>query len=101
MSLSKPIPERHLLTLAQKLELIRKADSSSQRKLAQEFHCSLGTVNNILKWKDEVLQQGAENANSNCFQIKVRRTDNDEINKLMWQFFILCCSKNAPVTGSL
>lgn len=93
MSLSKSVSnesksERHLLTLDEKFSLIQKSESGlSRRKLATEFRISVGCVNKILKRKAEVFEQFEANASSQRLQLKIRKTDNDEMNRLMRIFF--------------
>jgi Mor family transcriptional regulator len=49
---------RHYLTLNEKIQLINDSNGSnglSQRKLSEKYNMSLGSVSNILKRKEEYL----------------------------------------------
>ena len=59
---------RHDLTLQEKVQLIfdnNEGNGLSQRKLATKYNISLGSVSNILKRKQEYLNDYETNQNQN------------------------------------
>ncbi|CAF2033975.1 unnamed protein product, partial [Rotaria magnacalcarata] len=59
---------RHDLSLQQKVELIKDNNDGnglSQRKLAEKYNISLGSVSNVLKRKPEYLNDYETNQNQN------------------------------------
>ena len=57
---------RRDLTLAEKVELIRKNEQNvPYRKLADEYKISIGSVSNIVKRKVEYIENYEQNENSN------------------------------------
>lgn len=87
------------LELHQKLTLIKLSSQKSQRALANEFKISVGAVNNILKRKHEFMSLGEENFNPNAKRRK--KSTNEDVNKLTWQWFVSARSKNMVITGPL
>jgi hypothetical protein len=77
--------KRKVLTLNEKLKLLKSSEFKSQRKLATEFGVSVGSVNQILKRKVEYETLGEENCNPKLKRVKTSTT-HDELNILVWQW---------------
>ena len=88
------------LTISRKLELIREAGNKSVRRLAKDFGISIGTVSNVLKRKRELEKQFEENVNGERCR-KLRKTANDEVNHMMWEFFQSCRRKSIQISGPM
>ena len=88
------------LTISRKLELIREAGNKSVRRLAKDFGISIGTVSNVLKRKRELEKQLEENVNGARCR-KLRKTANDEVNHMMWEFFQSCRRKSIQISGPM
>lgn len=90
---------RVCLTLEKKVEVIREQEKSgkSSRALASQFNCGKTQIDNILKRRREWLEV-YELDPTTSLKRKARRTRNDEINVLTWEWFK---EATAPVTGTL
>ena len=90
---------RVCLTLEKKVEVIREQEKSgkSSRALASQFNCGKTQIDNILKRRREWLE-AYELDPTNSLKRKARRTRNDEINALTWEWFM---EATVPVTGTL
>ena len=90
------------LSLEEKIKLLKFLDDgNSERKAAKEFKVSKGTVSNVKRRGSEYLNQ-YQNENlpgDRCR--KFRKTENDEINKLTWEWFREARSMNLPISGPL
>ena len=89
------------LRLQQKSEvLLRIQKGESQRKLAEQYGVSETTIVNIKKNEHSIINS----VESNFSQIrkrKMRKTENEEANNIMLEFFIKCRAQNIPVTGPM
>ena len=91
--------KRKNLNLLEKLRLIKESKTKSLRNLASQFSISVGAVNNILKRKREYENLGEENYNPNVKRLK--RSTNEDVNELTWQWFVTARSKNTIVSGPI
>ena len=67
------------------LELIKQGQCS--KKICEIFNCGKTQINNLLKWKHDIL----EDLESNNDPERRRRrhvTGNEEINELCWKWFV-------------
>ena len=76
----------------EKLKVIKETESKSQRKVAEQFGVSVGTVSNIMKKKKELLSLAEENHNPNVKTVK--RATYDDLDSCMWQWFLPARSTN-------
>lgn len=90
------------LPLEKKVEVIREQQKSgkSSRALASQFNCGKTQIDNILKRRHEWLEAYALDPTA-TLKRKARRTRNDEINVLTWEWFKEATAHMVPVTGSL
>ena len=91
--------KRKNFNLLEKLRLIKESKTKSQRNLASQFSISVGAVSNILKRKREYENLGEENYNPNVKRLK--RSTNEDVNELTWQWFVTARSKNMIVSGPI
>ena len=96
LSLSACQPNERTWNLLEKLRLIKESKTKSQRNLASQFGISVGAVNNILKRNREYENLGEENYNQNVKRLK--RSTNEDVNELTWQWFVTARSKNMIVS---
>ena len=89
------------LSLQQKSEvllLIQKGES--QRKLAEPYGVSKMTIANIKKNEHFIINSVESNGSQNRKR-KMRKTENEEVNNIMLQFFIKCRAESIPVSGPM
>ena len=55
--------KRKNLSMSDKLSVLKAAENSSRRNVAAKFGISVGAVNNILKWKRDILDHAEDNCN--------------------------------------
>ena len=91
--------KRKNLNLLEKLRLIKESKAKSQRNVASQLGISVGAVNSILKRKREYENLGEENYNLNVKRLK--RSTNEDVNELTWQWFVTTRSKNIIVSGPI
>ena len=96
--MSKPKKVTKQLTIVKKVELIKSSENRSVRQLAKEF--GEGTVSNVLKRKREIVEQYEENVDDERCR-KMKKTNHEELNNLMWDFFQACRHKNIPLSGPM
>ena len=83
----------------EKLNAIEFASPHSQRDVVDRFDISLGTVNNILKKKQEIQMVCEENCNPQMKRF--RFSSHCEVNYLIWQLFLTARSNNILITGPI
>jgi len=89
------------LSLQQKSEvLLRIQKGESQRKPAEQYGVSKTTIVNIKKNEHSIIDSVASNCSQNRKR-KMRKTENEEVNNIMLEFFIKCRAQNIPVTGPM
>ena len=69
----------------------------SQRKLAEQYGLSNTTTVNIKKNEHSIINSVESNCSQNRKR-KMKKTENEEVNKIMLKFFIKCRGENIPVT---
>ena len=87
------------LNLQQKSEvLLCIQEGKCQRKLAEQYGVSKTTIGNLKKNELSIINSVESNCSQNRKQ-KMRKTENEEVNNIMLEFFIKCRAQNIPVTG--
>ena len=69
-----------------------------QRKLAEQYGVSKTTIANIKKTEHSIINSVESNF-SQKRKRKMRKTENEEVNNIMLEFFIKCSAQNILVTG--
>src|SRR5215468_2741478 len=86
------------LSLQQKSEvLLHIQKGESQRKLAEQYGASKTANANIKKNEHSVINAVESNCSQNRKR-KMRKTENEEVNNIILEFFIKCRAQNIPVT---
>ena len=87
------------LSLSQKLEIIQLASEKvSQTEISQRFGCSQSTVSKILRQKDEVRQDAAENKMKDR---KRKRTGKaEDVEKALYTWFADARARDVPFLSS-
>jgi len=90
------------LSLQQKSEvLLRIQKSESQGKPAEQYGVSKTTIANIKKNEHSVMNSVESNFSQNRKR-KMRKTENEQVNSIMLEFFIKCRgAQNIPVTSPM
>jgi len=89
------------LSLRQKSEvLLRIQKGESQCKLAEQYGVSKTTIANTKKNEHSVTNAVESNCSQNR-KWKMRKTENEEVNNIILEFFIKFRAQNIPVTGPM
>ena len=91
--------QKNLNLLEKLIRLIKESKTKSRRNLASQFGISVGAVNNILKRNREYENLGEENYNQIVKRLK--RSTNEDVNELTWQWFVTARSNNTIVSGPI
>lgn len=97
--------KRDYLTLNKKVELIKYAQKNpgvSVRALGEMFDCGKTQVGKILKSKESLLAMYESNASGSRVHTSMtqRPSEFEEVNKSLYQWYTLACSKNIYPGGS-
>ncbi|CAF1134476.1 unnamed protein product [Rotaria sordida] len=93
----------HELTLHEKVQLIydnRDGNGLSQRKLAEKYNISLGSVSNILKRKTEYLKDYETNQNQTVKR-KSRDVNVQTLDEQVSEWFVQQRAKGIPISGPI
>ena len=95
---------RRELNFADRIKVITARNSGkSMRHLAAEFGCGKTQILNILGQSETYLREWEEKAASNPHfrsrKRRVRRTSNEETNRLVWQWYCSLKEQGIRVTG--
>ena len=74
------------LTLKEKVDVIKYKDKSGRQSLAEKFFVGKTQILSILRNQDKILHEFETNEPSSK-QRSARKTGNEEINKLIWEWF--------------
>jgi len=94
---------RRDLTLHDKVQLIfdnNEGNGLSQRKLAEKYKISLGSVSNILKRKEEYLNDYETNQNQNVKR-KFKNEYGQQLDDQVYEWFVQQRSKGIPISGPI
>ena len=89
------------LTLEKRVELINFRAFYTERETAEHFNVGKGTVGNTMKRKLEYLEkyENENVASGRCR--KSKKTENDELNSLVWEWFKKLRSIDIPLSGPM
>lgn len=89
------------LTLEKRVELINFRANHTERETAEHFNVGKGTVGNTMKRKLEYLEkyENENVASGRCR--KSKKTENDELNSLVWEWFKKLRSIDIPLSGPM
>ena len=94
--------KRNDLTLEEKVEVIRfLQNGNSERKAADKFCVSKGSIGNIKKRSKEYLDQYSDLSIPNNIRRNGKPTENEEINHLTWEWFKKIRAADIPVSGPM
>ncbi|XP_038077439.1 tigger transposable element-derived protein 4-like [Patiria miniata] len=91
------------LPLEKKIYVIRQSESGmSARKLAKELGVGKTQIGNIIRRKAEYLSMyNSGNASLGVMRRKFRKTGNEAVNRVVYEWFRIAKSKNLPLTGPI
>ena len=95
-------PKKQFLSLKKKVEVIRAAEENrgiSIRELGERFNCGKTQIAKILKDKESLLSLYSRNISSTRVITGGRKSEYDEINKTLYDWYTLACSKNVFPAG--
>ena len=89
------------LTLKEKVDVIKYKDKSvcGSRSLAEKFVVGKTQILSILKNRDKTLREFETNEPSSKQRSAPRKTGNEEINKLIWEWFKDMSRRKLPISG--
>ncbi|CAF4239687.1 unnamed protein product [Rotaria sordida] len=93
----------HELTLHEKVQLIYDNSDGNglpQRKLAEKYNISLGSVSNILKRKTEYLKDYETNQNQTVKR-KSRDVNVQTLDEQIYEWFVQQRAKRIPISGPI
>ena len=90
------------LTLKEKFDVIRYKDKSGcgSRSLAEKFFVGKTQILSILKNRDKILREFETNE-APSKQRSARKTGNEEINKLIWEWFKDVSRRKLPISSPM
>lgn len=92
---------RHELTLSEKVQLILDSeDKIIYRTLADKYKISVGSVSNIVKRKAEYSESFEQNGSS-AKKRNLWNQFNQQVDQLVYEWFVNQSNKNIPITGPL
>lgn len=102
---AKITKKRHYLTLDEKVEVIKYVQNNpgvSSRALGEIFCCGKTQVGTILKNKESLLAMYESNVSGSRVHTSMtqRHSEYEEINKALYQWYTLACSKNIYPGGT-
>ncbi|KAL4493006.1 hypothetical protein ABPG72_020785 [Tetrahymena utriculariae] len=90
------------LILSEKVKVIDYInDKHSYRDAAQKFNISTGTVSNIMKREDEYKEQLISTSFPDNRLRKISKTNNEDINLMVWEWFSQAIELNIPISGPI
>ena len=97
-----PPKNRTALTLEQRIDVINKSEKGklSARKIADHFGVGRSQINSVLKTKADVLADFDNNVSAERKRQK-KAIGNDDINKLVWEWFKNATSRRINLSGQL
>ena len=94
--------KRNCLTLQKKVEVIRTHEKNPRinvRELAERFECGKTQIAMIIKQKDSILSAYETNASTALVRATTRSSEYADINKALYDWYCLACSKNLYPNG--
>lgn len=99
---TKETRKRKVLTLADKVSVIeRKRSGTSCRAIATSMNVGKTQIQSIVASADTIMAEWRNGGRGEQRYLKVRKTEYDELNRLVWDWFCAARSKNIPVSGRL
>ena len=89
------------LTISEKVQIIELNEKSKVpvKALVEQFKCGKTVIYDTLKNKKEIMDEWI--TGNGAMKRKLKITGNEEINKLVWEWFVNIRSKNVPLSGPL
>lgn len=99
--MAKSIKHRSL-SLAEKYELLKfhSENKMSVKDLTMKFKCGKTLVYDTIKNKEKIKSDYLRGENCNSKR-KIRKTGNEEINRILYEWFLDARSRNLPISGPL
>lgn len=91
------------LNLKTKIDLIKTEQEQklSVKQLADKYKCGKTQVYKILKNKDDIREKWYRGQCSAKSKRSLKKTGNEEINELVYQWFLNARAKNLPISGPI
>ncbi|XP_053545444.1 tigger transposable element-derived protein 4-like [Bombina bombina] len=87
------------LTLAMKVKVIEAytKDKLSVKQCVEKFKCGKTQIYEAIKNKEKIMEEWL--AGNGEVKRKAKATGNEDLNKLLWEWFVAARSKNVPISG--
>ncbi|KAK7099734.1 hypothetical protein V1264_022795 [Littorina saxatilis] len=96
--MESPAGKRKALTLEQRVAALKKLDSGqSCRDVAKEMGCGKTQIARIKSEKEDVMKEWESGARIDQKTVKRRKTQYEDLNNVVWEWFCTARSKNLPV----
>ncbi|XP_053555972.1 tigger transposable element-derived protein 6-like [Bombina bombina] len=89
------------LTLAMKVKVIEAytKDKLSVKQCVEKFKCGKTQIYEAIKNKEKIMEEWL--AGNGEVKRKAKATGNEDLNKLLWEWFVAARSKNLPISGPI
>ena len=93
--------KKNTLCLKEKMNLIDSYENQklSVKELQEKYKCGKTQIYYIIKRRSEIKEMWRKGTRADL--MKKRRCDNEEVNNLVWEWFVDAKSQNLPVSGPL
>lgn len=95
--------QKHTLSLQEKYELLKCYEEKkfNAKLLTIKFKCGKTQVYQILKNKESIKQEFLSGAGNSNAKRKLRQTGNEDINKILLEWFLDARTRNLPISGPI
>jgi len=94
--------KRQVLSLQRRVDVLRRLDNGvSCRAIAKDIGVGKTQICRIRSEREAVMQEWETGGRSDLKYLKKRKTVYDELNLLVWEWFVAARSKELPVSGKL
>lgn len=95
------VRKKNVLSLDQKMEVInlKEKENLSVMHITKKFNIGKTQFYEIMKNKEEIKENWLKGNGE--MKRKLRKTGNEEINELIWEWFVNDRSRNLPISGHI
>ena len=94
--------KRKVMTLDERVRVIKLSNQGdSARKIAASLGVGKTQVQTVIRNKEEILKEWESGVSGKRKYNQVRKTQYDDLNRLVWEWFCSARAKGLPVSGTL
>lgn len=95
-------PHRNVLSLDDKIRAVKLHDGGkSCNKIAKELGCGATQIKRLMKRKRDIMDEYENNSPMCKKRLTMKKTGNEEINRLVYEFFSNCSGRHINITGPM